>query len=384
MANVLIIGNRKKCYRAALGLGHRVFLWSDGSIHESRKRKLAGWIESPFEMSEFHLDKSVAAKVADFEIDFVVAATEASVDLAARIRRDLKLPGTPIEVSNLLHNKFKMKKAARSHKIPITHFHLISDEDTPEDLVCKLGLPLVIKPVAESGARGVVVIKDINQLQEHMKAGLLAESFVKGREISVETLIYEGKLIFHNITDYLHQWRKSIMPANLPESLEQQILKINDRVIQSFGVENGMTHSEFYITESGPVFGEMAVRPPGGYYMNLNEEAYGFDPWAAYVQIECGGERPTVIEEPTKFAAVVVFHPGQGTVSQILGVEEARKVSENFEFKFRLKVGDTVSEHLSTSSECGHVLMSSECETALIEKIDFIEKTIKIQLEAIS
>ena len=57
--------------------------------------------------------------------------------------------------------------------------------------------------------------------------------------------------------------------------LKSKILKINDEVIKKFGVDRGMTHAEFYLTDHGPVFGEIAIRPPGGYYMELIEKVYG-------------------------------------------------------------------------------------------------------------
>ena len=34
---------------------------------------------------------------------------------------------------------------------------------------------------------------------------------------------------------------------------------------------------------AGLLFGEIALRPPGGYIMNAMHHAYGFDPWAAFV-----------------------------------------------------------------------------------------------------
>ena len=47
-----------------------------------------------------------------------------------------------------------------------------------------------------------------------MRLGLLAEKYVAGSEISVETFVEQGKPLFHNCTEYLHQWKKSVVPAN--------------------------------------------------------------------------------------------------------------------------------------------------------------------------
>jgi len=381
MANVLIVGRRGRCYRAALKMGHNVFLWSDGPLHETRKKKFAGCIETPFQSCEKQLPKPELDTIRAFNINFVIAATESSVDIAAMIREEFKLSGTPLKISNILHNKNEMKHEALKHGIPITKFHLITDKDTPEALIEKLGLPLVVKPIAESGARGVMVLKSIEQVREHAKLGLLAESFVEGTEVSVETFIHNGRAIFHNITDYLHQWKKSILPATLDQDLEQNIIKINDQVIKGFGVNNGMTHAEFYLTKDGPVFGEMAVRPPGGYYMDLIEYAYGFNPWQTYVELETATTPAPLPTKANKYACVLMFHPGAGIVDEITGIETIKALKEIEQFTFKIAAGSEVAEHDSTSSEIGHVLMSARSRQILLEKLKTIEDNLVIKMK---
>ncbi|MBA6390167.1 ATP-grasp domain-containing protein [Colwellia sp. BRX10-3] len=381
MANVLIVGRRGRCYRAALRMKHKVFLWSDGLLHESRKKNLAGWIETPFKSCEKRLATTDIEAIQKFNIEFVIAATESSVDIAAMIREEFKLTGTPLNITNILHNKNEMKLEALKYNIPITKFHLIVEKDTPEALVEKLGLPLVVKPVAESGARGVMVLESLDEVKAHAKPGLLAEAFVEGTEVSVETLIHNGTPIFHNITEYLHQWKKSIVPASFEQDLENEIIKINDRVITGFGVKNGMTHAEFYLTKNGPIFGEMAVRPPGGYYMELIEYAYGFNPWKIYVELETGATPKPLPVKAKKCACVFMIHPGAGTVDEISGLEKLKELKEVEQFKFKIEPGSEVAERDSTSSEVGHVLMSADSRKVLLEKLKVVEDNLVITMK---
>lgn len=381
MANVLIVGKRGRCYRAALRMGHTVFLWSDGPLHESRKEKLAGWVETPFKRCEKGLLTADVDVIQEFNIEFVIAATESSVDIAAMIRKQFKLTGTPLKTTNLLHNKNEMKLEALKHNIPITKFHLISDQDTAEILADKLGLPLVIKPVAESGARGVKVLNSLDEIKLHAKPGLLAEAFVDGTEVSVETFIHNGVPIFHNITEYLHQWKKSIVPAAFEAELLENIININDRVIAGFGVKNGMTHAEFYLTKNGPVFGEMAVRPPGGYYMELIEYAYGFNPWKTYVELETAATPKPFPVKAKKFSCVFMIHPGAGIVDEVSGIALHKELKEVKQFKCKVEPGTLVGERDSTSSEVGHVLMSADSREALLEKLKIVEDNLVIKMK---
>lgn len=122
MTNILIVGRRSACYRAALRLGHNVFLSSSQTLHESRKSKLSGWIEQEFEVCEGHVPNQVLDTARSFSLDFVIAATESSVMLAAQLRDLLGLPGTSVAIAEIAHNKFVMKSKAIQHDIPINGF----------------------------------------------------------------------------------------------------------------------------------------------------------------------------------------------------------------------------------------------------------------------
>lgn len=381
MANLLIIGRRSKCYRTALELGHKVFLWCDGTLPKSRKEHLSGWIETPFDNCQEGLSDHIVEEIKRFNIDYVVAATESSVEIAAMIREIIKLPGTPLKTTKVLHNKYLMKTEAKKLHVPITKYALIEKTSSAESLIEPLGLPLVVKPLAESGARGVRGLHTHDEVRTHANPGLLAEAFVEGSEISVETFVHDGVPIFHNITEYLHQWKKSILPASLESELTKKILEINDQVISGFDVQNGMTHSEFYITKNGPVFGEMAVRPPGGYYMDLIELAYGFNPWKTYLEIEIGSTPSALPTKALKYACVMMIHPGPGIVQSITGLEKVKCLAEIDSLNIRVDVGSVVSEHVSTSSEIGHILISSSSQKTLLKRINFIEENLSIQMK---
>ena len=155
----------------------------------------------------------------------------------------------------------------------------------------------------------------------------------------------------------------------------------NDRVISGFGVKNGMTHAEFYLTKNGPVFGEMAVRPPGGYYMELIEYAYGFNPWKTYVELETGSTPKPLPVKAKKSACVFMIHPGAGIVDEISGLELLKELKEVEQFKCKVEPGSEVGERDSTSSEVGHVLMSADSRKILLEKLQIVEDQLVIKMK---
>jgi biotin carboxylase len=379
---ILIIGVRRQCYKAAIKLGHKVVLWSDGELDERRKKNLLGWIEEPYSESTNELSPKVVEELAQYKIQRVIASTEKAVVLGARAREQLKLKRMAVDVTERFHNKLIMKNVAFEHGIPITRYKLIEEDTQPEDLKNYLDLPLVIKPVDESGARDVKVARNLSDIEKYSRPGLLAESFVEGSEVSVETFVHNGVPIFHNITEYAHQWQKSIIPANLEKDLRSKILKINDEIIEKFGVDRGMTHAEFYLTPNGPVFGEIGIRPPGGYYMDLIEKVYGFNSWQLYINLSCG-EKPSNFSVSEKgCAAVYIIHPGAGKVKEIKGVEQIKENVEGiFEFSLRREPGDVILPHENTSNEVGHILFWAPDREQLNRDLEYIESTLHFELE---
>jgi len=378
---VLIIGVRRQCYKAALELGHDVILWSDGELKKARKKNLTGWIEDPYSENLPELSEKLIEQLKKFKIERVIANTEETVTLGALVRKALKLKHLAVDVTDRFHNKWVMKNFALKNDIPITKYKLIENDTKPEVLIEELGLPLVIKPVDSSGARDVKIAKNLDDVKSFLETGLLAEAFVEGSEVSVETFVKNGEAIFHNITEYLHQWRKSVVPAKLEDSLKKKILEINDQVLKSFGIDRGMTHAEFYLTKDGPVFGEIAIRPPGGYYMDLIQKVYNFDSWKLYIDLSCGDEPKDFNPNEKGSAAVFMMHPGAGKILSIKGAEEVKEKIENiFEFSLRREVDDIILPHESTSNEVGHILFWSPNREQLNKDLEYIESTLTIEV----
>jgi biotin carboxylase len=379
---ILIIGVRRQCYKAAMKLGHDVVLWCDGELNDNRKKGLIGFIEEPYSESASKLNSSVIEQLKKYKIQRVMANTEETVILGALVREHLNLKRIAVDVTQRFHDKLVMKDFATKYNIPITKYKIIEAGTTPEELSEYLGFPLVIKPVDESGAQDVKIAHTIEDVNKFMQVGLLAEAFVKGSEVSVETFVQDGKVVFHNITEYLHQWRKSVVPAQLEEDLKSKILKMNDKIIEKFGVDRGMTHAEFYLTNEGPVFGEIAIRPPGGYYMDLIEKVYGFSSWELYVNLSCGDDISNFNVNQSGCAAVYMIHPGAGKVVSISGVD---KIKENvkglFHFSLRREPGDIILAHENTSNEVGHIFFWAKDREQLNKDFEYIDSTLKFELE---
>lgn len=310
----------------------------------------------------------------------VLAAGERSVLPAAVIRRELGLPGLDVATAVRCSDKLVMKQAAGAAGLPCARW-VAGDEWTRERLVARLGLPVVLKVRRGSGGRDSWVAQRREELPERLPEGWTAEGFVTGREASVESFVVDGEPRFVNVTEYLEPRWANLVPARLPPGARAAIERLNRRALRALGVERGMTHLEVFLTRRGPVFGELAARPPGGHLLELMELAYGFDPWAAWLAAELGGEPALPAGRPRQYAAVRVLHPGAGRVVRVEGLDEARRQAGVVRADLRLRPGLEVAERRGAGQEVGSIVVRARSGREAERRLQRARECLRIEME---
>lgn len=370
---ILMVGRRKGAVSAARRLG-----WTPVAIDLPARGEQAP--------GAFGGSVSWAVKLADELFPngppaSVVAVATGAVVAAAAIRAHFGLPGTTREVARRCHDKLVMKKAVAKAGIPCARWAETREDTSANGLIEKLGLPLVLKTPISSGGRGVRVCKSAEEVGEHLRPGLLAEAFVEGTEMSVETFRAGGKTLFRNRTCYLKPRWANVVPAELDPAESRLVDQLAESVHRALGIHQGMSHMELFLSEEGPVFGEIAARPPGGYLMELMSRAYGFDPWESLLQLETG-EETAFPDTPLGHAGVWIIHPGAGTVREVHGVEEARALSGVVAVSCKLKAGDVVDERLGSGDSKGKIVAVGSTQAECAEALRRAVETVRLSLVA--
>lgn len=286
----------------------------------------------------------------------VAAVATGSVMAAAAIREHFGLSGLPLETARRCHDKLVMKKAIAAAGLPCAPWRETDGDTTPEDLVAALGLPVVLKMPISSGGRGVRVCRTVEEVRTHLQPGWLAEGFVEGTEMSVESFRSRGATVFRNQTRYLEPGWANVVPAGLPAETAAAVDELAEQVHEALGIHSGISHMELFLTAGGPVFGEIAARPPGGYLMTLLERAHGFDPWEALVRLSLG-ETFTFPSGPRCFAGVWIIHPGPGTVRAVEGLREVAGLPGVTDVTCSLQPGDVVEPRKGTGGSKGRIIV---------------------------
>jgi hypothetical protein len=170
-----------------------------------------------------------------------------------------------------------------------------------------------------------------------------------------------------------------VVPASLLPDHERLVQDLNRRVLESFGVVRGMTHLEVFLTPTGPIFGELAVRPPGGQLMRLIQSAYGFDPWETALLCELG-QAPALPARAEAVAGVWFLHPGAGQVIDVQGVDAASRLPNIDEVVCRARPGEVIKARASSGESTGHVIARGKQREEVVRALQTARRRIWIEL----
>lgn len=363
--DLVVFGYRPGALHAAARLGLDVLLVDDKPATPIARRRIVDAHVAALEGPPDALAAEVHDVLDGASPRGVLAAGERGVLAAASLRDRFDLPGVDAATAFRARDKPCMKAAARAAGVACTDWVELDAGSDAAGLARALGYPVVLKKRAGSGTAGLVVAHTEADLRDALEAipaaertAWMAERFVRGAEMSIESFIRDGRIVFVNPTEYFVIAYANIAPAALDEEERRAVLALNEAAIGALGIGSGMTHLELYRTADGPLFGEVAVRPPGGRIMRLLRRAYDLDPWEIVIRLEMGLDLPPLPERARRVAGVWMLHPGPGTVASVRGLAAARRIRGVRKLVCRVRAGVEVGPRLNTGSDVGWIEVS--------------------------
>jgi biotin carboxylase len=378
--NILFVGHRRQALESLESSGGTASLLLPTDRSANRNA-----LAHPHRVVDFDAEPSViiaaASALAESQpFDQIVALTEAGVYPAAVLRDHYGLPGlTPVQALQC-HDKWVMKQALTRAGVRCTPMLLVGESTTADELIEALGLPIVFKARGNSGSRGTRITHTRAEVAEAMGPGLMAEAFIVGEELSIEAYVSDHALLWTNFTRYLVPGWANVIPAELPDPIEAMLLTLYARAIDVLGIDRGMTHLEVFLTEDGPIVGEIAARPPGGFLMELISRVYGFDPWAAHLEVELGRTPFLGSASPSSCAGVYFLHPGPGLLTAVEGLDEARQIPGIDNVHCTVRIGDTVATRIGVGQSIGRILASGDSPESVTTALEQAHRAIRFEL----
>jgi hypothetical protein len=254
---------------------------------------------------------------------FIVCDTsEYGMKTAARLREDLDAPGLQTEQTHIFINKLKMRDLSKDLVSQNFFYTKISNKNDLEKIPFSTGQQFVLKPTESYASKGVWGFSTLEEgtyfLEKNISSGFtenLVESYMNGREFTVESLISKGEILPLAIsTKTRFKDNFSVATSLLYEStsnfnVSEKLMELNSKFISRSGITDGVTHGEYILGLDGTVgLVEIAARGGGtGIYSKMLKRLSGRDVVGHYLNSVSGLNFEYQIDEPSWQYAILGF-----------------------------------------------------------------------------
>ena len=273
----------------------------------------------------------------------VTSSSEYHVATAGEVARALGRPHPDPDAVRACRDKRRQRTRLAEAGVPCPGF---AAARTPAEAVAaagRIGMPVVVKPVAGSGSIGVrrcataaevdaaaryVLEADPAALALPAQDAVLVEEYLAGPEFSVET--FDDRVVGvtgkHLGPEPWFVETGHDFPARLDRAAADAVGGTAVAALRALGLGWGAAHVEVRATASGPRIVEVNPRLAGGMIPRMVTEALGVDLIALQVARAAG--RPAVPAPTRTVAASIRFLVAvtEGRLEEVVGLDAARAV----------------------------------------------------------
>ncbi len=316
--------------------------------------------------------------IQDYNVVGVIATDDYTTELAARIAQALNLPHNDPAAVLLTQRKDLARERLKSYGVSKPeHWRLDLSIDLKQQLT-PIVFPVVVKPVALAGSRGVIrandqtellkaidritqLLNSMNDLSLDAKKYLLVEAFIEGDEFAIEGMLYQGELKLLTIFDkpepmngpYFEE-NYYLSPSKLGKETQHNITEVLQQACNAYGLTEGPIHAECRIRDGQVFIIEVAARTIGGLCARLLSVGTGHS-LEEIVLKHAMGQRFEI--EPQQHAAGVLMIPipKAGILKRIEGMLAAQAVDHIDEINIQIREGHELIPLPDGSSYLGFI-----------------------------
>lgn len=279
----------------------------------------------------------------------VVGTDDSVVALAARLGARLGLRHNAVEAAVLSRRKDLARARLQAAGVAVPCHRLVDLDQPLTPQADGLDYPVVAKPLALSGSRGVIraddtaqllaacrrigaIIGDDTSLTAEERRRVLIEAFIDGPEVALEGILDGGRLRVLALFDKpdplngpFFEETYYVTPSRLPPEVQALAHLRVQQACDAYGLRHGPVHAELRIHEGEAWIVEVAGRTIGGQCARLLQFGAGRSleqlvvAHAAGLSLSC--------EQRSEAAGVLMIPiPGGGLLRRVEGVLQARAV----------------------------------------------------------
>lgn len=332
-------------------------------------------------------------------VDGIFTNSEPAMQIATDAANRLGLPANPSSVIELLSSKAQFRELQREHGFVVPASGVAANLEEAKQLAEAMTFPLIVKPAASSGSRGVTKIESVEELEnalsyalEYTRNGLVVvEEFFLNHNVDLlggDIFVSDGEVVFWGLlSDVRDKKNFPLLPGGkrypiaLPMEQVERIKAETTRIVKASGFQFGALNLEIMLGAEGEVF-FVEINPRNGGNLIPEELQYatGFDLFDASVRAALGEKIPFYEDHGSKANANYLVHSKySGILKRVLFSYQLAPAV--IAYVPDLMAGDAVEPFVNADKRVGTVFLqfdSVEQRDAMLEEI---EDHILVELE---
>ncbi|MFF9644130.1 ATP-grasp domain-containing protein [Kitasatospora aureofaciens] len=266
--------------------------------------------------------------------DLLLTSTEDAAIPVAAVNEALGLPGTSERTSRIIKDKALTRQAMAEHGLSPVRFRALTSAEDAANFQAEVGDRIVVKPIDGVASLHINVATTPEEasrawtsLQEAGYHRVIAEEYLDGPVVSVDSFSHQGRHIVVGMSEYLMndlfvEWQvATISDTAWPH--RDALRAATAELLDAVGLTDGPAHSEFVLTADGPRVLETHNRLAGSGAPDLVKRATGVDLARMFLTVPLGIDKlPETHPEPIGGAAIRFFVPEPGTITKITGLDD--------------------------------------------------------------
>jgi biotin carboxylase len=248
------------------------------------------------------------------KVNRIVALDDYDVATAASLREHLRIPGMGESTARHFRDKLAMRVQARDEGLLVPPFTAVFHHPDVRAFLEQIPAPWVLKPRFEAGAVGIRKLHHADEVWHALEelgdrqSFYLLEQFLPGDVYHVDSLIWEGEVVFAIASRYgtpplavttgggIFNTRILARDGETAQALTAQ----NEQLMRAFRQQRGVGHTEFIQAQADGrfYFLETAARVGGANIDRLVKAATGVELWQEAARIELAHARSEAYHLP--------------------------------------------------------------------------------------
>lgn len=310
----------------------------------------------------------------------------------------------PQDVAEICVHKLNMKERLRAAGVSVPAFVRVTSLEDLEAFIAETGFPVVIKPVDNSGARGVQRLTrgmDIAAAFTYARGfaysgEVIAEKFISGLQISTEGLFHDGAFHCTGFADRNYTRLDDAVPfmvedgGDIPTVLDDADKALVEaefeKAARALGIDWGPAKGDMIFGDDGRAYViEIAARLSGGNF------CYDKVPWSTGVDIvdilvdmAVGNPVEAARFTPTRNLATSqrYFFPASGTIRQIEGLSSAKGLPHIRKVDVWAAPGEKIAAAENHPSRVGYVISCAPTRAEAVAAAEGAVARVQFEMEA--